>query len=476
MYRKSVLIGLVMAAAIVASATAASAASPSETLEKAIYTEQTVGNVDEAIKLYQQVIDEAKTVRAAAAQAEFRLAQCLFKKNKTGDANAALEKLIKDYPDEKEWVAKARKQLPSEIKLRPAPWQDHEAQQINLKLATGLDVGTYIYMIDSAKHDGKDVWRCSTRVFVAINSAQGYSTVLAEKESFAPITSRWMHSLLGDVEATYLPTVVKIKDLLKNSTREITIDGPVFDNEECAELFRRLPLEVGYKTTIPVVSTLGGGKIPLGLEVTGKETIEVAAGKFECFKIVLNIGQTFWISTDEHRYAVKFEAGGAVAELAKVYHLEPGKPLKFDAKEFSVTLPERWFAYTPKPLKKDKPETTAILDEMGVATATVEAKAPAADLKGKSLREREVAEADEQKKALKDFKLRTDGIAEGKLAGSRAVTLIADYSDDGKPMVAYARMVAGEKVDVTFAVNIAADKFDAYRKSFDKMVESVELK
>jgi tetratricopeptide (TPR) repeat protein len=186
-------------------------ASPSELLEKAIHAEETAGNIDEAIKLYEQVIAEGKAARGAAAQAEYRLAQCLIKKNQPAEANAELEKLVKDFPEEKDWVAKARKQLPSEIKLLPPPWKDHEAQEIVLKLATGLEVGAYVYMIDSDKYDGKDAWRCTTRAFIAINSAQSYSTVLADKETFAPISSRWMHSLLGDVEAVYKRQAVELR-------------------------------------------------------------------------------------------------------------------------------------------------------------------------------------------------------------------------------------------------------------------------
>ena len=466
-----VVTGVVLWAAV-----AAWAASPTETLQKAIYTEETVGNVDEAIKLYQQVIDEAKSAKNAAAQAEYRLAQCLFKKGKSAEASAALEKLIADYPEEKELVAKARKLLPSALKLRAAPWQDHEALVLDIKLATGLDVGAYVYMIDSAQHEGKDAWRCSTRAFIAINAAQSYSYVLAEKESFAPIKSRWMHSQLGDVEATYSPDVVKLHDLLKNTTREVKLDGPIFDNEEAAELFRRLPLAVGYKTTIPLMTTLGAGKIPLGLEVTGKETIEVPAGKFECFKVVLNIGQTFYISADEHRYGVKFEAGGASGELSHIYHLEPGKPVTFETKDYSLTLPERWFAFTPKPLKKDKEEGTAIMDADGAATASVVAKPIKPEDQHKSLRERAEGEIELQKKALKDFKVREGGIQEQKIAGLPAVSLIADYRDDDKKMVIYGITVQGEKVDVAFSVTIAADRFEAYRKDFDKLVESVKLK
>jgi len=461
---------------VVCTAVAAWGASPSETLQKAIYTEETVGNVDEAIKLYQQVIDEAKSAKSAAAQAEYRLAQCLFKKDRKTEANAALEKLIADYPEEKELVAKARRLLPTALKLQAAPWQDHEALMLDIKLVTGLDIGAYVYMIDSDKHEGKDIWRCSTRAFVAVNGAQSYSYVLAEKESFAPIKSRWMHSLLGDVEATYLPDVVKLHDLLKNTTREVKLDGPIFDNEQVSEMFRRLPLAVGYKTTIPVMATLGSGKFPLGLEVTGKETVEVPAGKFECFKIVLNIGQTFYISTDEHRYAVKFAAGGVTGELSQIYHLEPGRPLTFETKDFSLTLPERWFAFTPQPLKKDKEEGTAIMDVDGAATASAVAKPIKPEDKSKSLRQRAEAEIELQKKALKDFKVREGGIEERKVAGLPAVSLLADFRDDDKKMVMYAVTVQGEKTDVTFSVSIAADRFEAYRKDFDKMVESVKLK
>ena len=111
------------AAVVLTTGTPTRGASPSELLEKAIHAEETAGNVDEAIKLYEQVIAEAKSARNAAAQAEYRLAQCLVKKNKPAEANAELEKLIKDFPEEKELVAKARKLLPSEIKLRAAPWK-----------------------------------------------------------------------------------------------------------------------------------------------------------------------------------------------------------------------------------------------------------------------------------------------------------------------------------------------------------------
>src|SRR5277367_3958865 len=95
--------------------THAASASPSALLEKGIYTEDIKGDIDAAIAIYQQLIVEAKTIRSLGAQAQFRLAQCYLKKNRAAEATAAFEKLIQDFPDEKELVAKAREHLPSAI-------------------------------------------------------------------------------------------------------------------------------------------------------------------------------------------------------------------------------------------------------------------------------------------------------------------------------------------------------------------------
>ena len=147
-----------------ARAVPAAAASPSELLQQAIYTEETVGNLDEAMKLYEQVIADGKAGEEAAAQAQYRLALCYEKKGRDAEAKAAFETLIENYPNAKDLVAEARKHLPSkELKLLPTPWVVGERAQFDMKMPTGLPIGTMIYMVDAAKHDGKDVTRCSTR-------------------------------------------------------------------------------------------------------------------------------------------------------------------------------------------------------------------------------------------------------------------------------------------------------------------------
>src|SRR6266542_3175517 len=77
------------------------AASPSELLEKGVYSEETKGDLDAALELYQQVIAEAKGIRAQAPPAQSRPAACYYKKKTYAAATGAFEKLVKDYPEQK---------------------------------------------------------------------------------------------------------------------------------------------------------------------------------------------------------------------------------------------------------------------------------------------------------------------------------------------------------------------------------------
>ena len=85
-------------------------------MEKAIYTEETVGDLPTAITIYQKVLVEAEKGEAQAAEAQYRLGKCLLKQKKTDKAVAAFQKVVDSYPDHKDWVAKAKLQIPILLK------------------------------------------------------------------------------------------------------------------------------------------------------------------------------------------------------------------------------------------------------------------------------------------------------------------------------------------------------------------------
>ncbi|HWB83802.1 MAG TPA: tetratricopeptide repeat protein [Bryobacteraceae bacterium] len=87
------------------------AQSPEELLEKGIYTQETVGDLDQAIEIYRQILSSSPAPRSYAAQAQYRLAQCLLQKDAKADAAREFKKVIEDYSEEKDLVVRARESL-----------------------------------------------------------------------------------------------------------------------------------------------------------------------------------------------------------------------------------------------------------------------------------------------------------------------------------------------------------------------------
>ncbi|MEI7834977.1 MAG: DUF4019 domain-containing protein [Planctomycetota bacterium] len=86
-------------------------ASPALLLEKGIYTEEALGDLDAAIVIYRQVAEQARTDRAHAAQAQFRLGVCLQKTKRAGEAIEAFRTLQADFADQKALAARAARKI-----------------------------------------------------------------------------------------------------------------------------------------------------------------------------------------------------------------------------------------------------------------------------------------------------------------------------------------------------------------------------
>ena len=234
---------LLAVTSLLTTAQMAAAASPSELLEQGIYSEETKGDVDAALKLYQQVVTEAKAGQAVAAQAQYRVGICYYKKKNYSEANAAFEKLLKDYPDQKDLIALANKYLANAMPLMPAPWVDGEEMQLDLKFPSGIKIGTACYRVYAGEANGQKIWRLRTRLVAA--SSQQFSRVEVEADSFQPLHCRWKINAIGECDATYLPGHAELKMIGQDEVKQIALSGVVYDNEEVAQLIRRLPLASG---------------------------------------------------------------------------------------------------------------------------------------------------------------------------------------------------------------------------------------
>jgi tetratricopeptide (TPR) repeat protein len=69
-------------------------------LEKAVHTEETVGDLEAAIQIYEQVVGHADLLDSYAAKALYRMALCYEKIGNEAEAKRSLYKLITHYPDQ----------------------------------------------------------------------------------------------------------------------------------------------------------------------------------------------------------------------------------------------------------------------------------------------------------------------------------------------------------------------------------------
>ncbi len=75
--------GVAVVVAALAAGLTARAESAAVLLEKGVYAEETAGDLDGAIKIYEQIVADAQAARPKAAEAHLRLGICYAKK---GDA------------------------------------------------------------------------------------------------------------------------------------------------------------------------------------------------------------------------------------------------------------------------------------------------------------------------------------------------------------------------------------------------------
>jgi Protein of unknown function (DUF3108)/Tetratricopeptide repeat len=462
-----------VAAAIYAQTSQTTPESPSELLEKGIYNQDTKGDFDSAIGIYQQVVAEASSNQQIAAHAQFRLGQCYLKKNRPADATAAFEKLIHDFPNEKALIAQAREYLPGALTLGPIPWVDGERMQLNISVASGTDIGTGEYCADLIQQaNGGKIWRVGCRMMAG---PQSVSSVDVDSETFRPISSHWKHSMLGEVTAVYSPGQVQVQRVGRTGTGTTALDGVVYDNEEAVHVMRRLPLQVGYKATVSVFASLGAGTVlPVGLEVIRKETVEVPAGKFDCLKVHLSVvNQDFWFSNDIHRYLVKFEAGPITAVLMSVTQRRPGGTVAFhdDETRVSFTVPADWVIFRAH---HGQPEGQVLIRTLDPDADTDDGgiRLFATDTLSELAQKSAGGWMTEFLQKSTNIKVRPDSWKELTIDGRPAVSCVGDHSQGGESRVYFLALVLGAKNSELFVIACAPGKYDALKPQFDAILTS----
>src|SRR5512143_2497844 len=86
------------------------AQTPQQLFQQALSKEQADGNIDEAIRLYQRVIEAGASDRALTARALLQMGRCYEKLGRDG-ARKSYERLLQEFADQKDVAAQARARL-----------------------------------------------------------------------------------------------------------------------------------------------------------------------------------------------------------------------------------------------------------------------------------------------------------------------------------------------------------------------------
>ncbi len=448
-------------------------------LEEAIYLEETAGDLAAATKIYLEMLENGEGQRSLLARAHDRLAGCYLKMGRPEDAERHFQKVIEQYPEEAELVARAQLALSASPALEPAPWVDGEVLTYVIKLPTGVQFGVYVFAIESGADASGDLWQIMARRYHdGAASDQGFSRVTVRQGTMRPVHSVFRHSMMGSFESHYEDSTFRMLSHQADGTSKesmIRHAQPVFDNDEWIYLTRSLPLALGYRTTLPL-NVFAGEPLKVSFEVTKEKTVKVPAGTFECLKAKSSLGQTFYYSTGPERLVVKMDLPGATAELARVSHRRHSEEeiYRDDQAGFSLTLPAGWFVQGNSEFTKGKKGLLHLLDP-GAEQRSFFLWADTPSNKEPELAKiaRKTIAADSQ--ALVGQKVRDDSWREDTVDGRPVLFVTTDFRDGEVRLSRYLVWIAGEHKIGRFIFNVPTDRLEALRPVLDEMVASLRL-
>lgn len=461
-------------------ASPAIAATVEELLEKGIYEEETVGNLDEAIQIYRKVVQDAAQTERVAANAQFRLAQCLLKQEKKEEAKEAFRQLVKKYPAQQELVAKANTFLSTGLELNTAPWKTGERTTLAMSLPNGQTIGLIGTHVEEAEVNGQACWKMLIRRFVSDGQNEGVSRVVVNQETNRPLETQFQHVLLGNTNATWSDDEIKMTTIDKSGRAEqkrATLDQAAYSNDQWFFSFRQLPLTLGYKTTIPIrVAFSGGTPIGLEVEVTKKEMIETPVGSFECFRLDTNIQQTFWIADVPQRYLVRFQGGGVDAILTSVSDAKSKETVADDDLGVSFDVPAGWYYHNlTNPSEKGDFLYRIVAPDMASVTLSIKAKSKLKEAYRESLKAWAQSKLDKGNETYKNFELRDEGMVDTTCAGAPAIEMTVDQDLAGAKVVRTVVMALAKEKSVAMSATIRADLYDAMLPIVKTIQESITV-
>jgi tetratricopeptide (TPR) repeat protein len=383
-----------------------------------------------------------------------------------------------DTVREKEWdIQLSSVPVVPALKLQPAPWEDGEVLRYRLVTKTGAEMGRLIWAVNGVEHEGKAYWKVEQRLVVPSSGTIMASHVVAEKESFIPISGRTTHQL-GTVDATYLPGKVLLQHEGAATPREVEVPTLIYDNEQVIFLMRRLPLAERYNASFPIMSVLSGTSgLECRIRVMARENIEVASESYDCWKVRIQVymggmkvvEQTAWFAVDGH-VPVKFVTDQMDMELAEQTVAGQGG-MELGEYGASLQLPNGWFGYELPTVGKGSEIVRLLPPEMKLEAMLCKTMRDSGSTSPRGAASRDI---EMLKGYFKNYSVREDSrrtiYADGLKA---AYVYAADYEDQGKEKVEYRAYYVADSRVFWFVFRMDRDQFNSVREELDAVMDGL---
>lgn len=242
------------------------------------------------------------------------------------------------------------------LKLSTLPFFDGEVMRLKLSTPSGMEIGQMIWQCRTFEEDGVFYDRIESFMHIGIQNFQQYTAVDTKRNSFLPVRGLTKNKM-GTFEADYKEGAVELKSTVngKETTRSFTVRGTVYDNEQALYVIRALPLEVGYNAEFDIFPVQSASSAQCKIRVTDIQNVSWAGGEMECYAVKLAVysgeikalEHDLWISTDEHRWLVKYDSGQVIMELMGAGKNDLSQPQKVSELGFNYEfeLPVGWQLY-----------------------------------------------------------------------------------------------------------------------------------
>ena len=458
----------------------------SELLEEGVYQEEANGDLAAAILLYRQIVESEQVSRSKAAEAQYRLAVCYQKQGKTDLAVESFEALVKNYPNQTEWVDAALVLLPEPFEPGLIPWVDGETGVFDIRLPTGAVVGYNFYRTELIEKEGRELWQITSRTLAGVDMI---NTVEIDPITQAPVYGYFSGDGSPDKQVSWWFDQGQVRSIFGEDPEEKStpLEAPVIDNLQAQYLVRQFPIEVGFSTEQTIFVGMTGTIIPVRFTNLAIEEVETPLGVFECVKTEIDLDvqqQTIWTSTDASRQLVRFQVGGVEMMVSRYEVVEPGETQTYRNDELGVEvdLPADWGVFN-NPGMDGNPDRARIevrkADDLASYSVTISRKtadesesAPSDAEEARTIAEKQIKEYERK---VEGFSLNENSFDVAALAGGERVSFTGELRRKDRDRMVKKAIVKKGDLAIVFTMRCDVDESAGHEPGFDAIVDSLRL-